>query len=232
MIGSRRAASRWARASSGVTRPGIGASLSRPGASSSPARSIVSACRYAPVARPVSAAQELAMPRAARPSRRDPTDLAGLRVALYCRVSQDRYRTEKSVDDQEAEGRRWVSEHGAVLAGLSPTTTGRPPGMPAAPGALRPAGRGHQGREAGRDLGLGAVPAPAGPERLRPPAGPLPDPPGAVDQPGPGPGPGRLPGHDHDRHPGCDRGAGKRGDLRAGPAGPVLLGRPGAGPTA
>jgi hypothetical protein len=58
------------------------------------------------------------MPRAARPSRRDPTDLAGLRVALYCRVSQDRYRTEKSVDDQEAEGRRWVSEHGAVLAGL------------------------------------------------------------------------------------------------------------------
>jgi len=51
-----------------------------------------------------------------RAAKRDPNDVRDLRVALYCRVSQDRDGTEKSVNEQEQEGRRWVTEHLALLA--------------------------------------------------------------------------------------------------------------------
>jgi site-specific DNA recombinase len=59
------------------------------------------------------------MPAPKRP-KRDLSDLTGLRVALYCRVSQekdsgDRATREKSVDEQEAEGLQWVARHGAKL---------------------------------------------------------------------------------------------------------------------
>ena len=51
-----------------------------------------------------------------RPSpKRDPNNLADLRVALYCRVSLDKGGDEKSVDDQEAEGLRWIDQHQATL---------------------------------------------------------------------------------------------------------------------
>jgi site-specific DNA recombinase len=50
--------------------------------------------------------------------KRDITNLTGLRVGLYCRVSQDRDGTEKSVDDQEAVGRGWVEAAGAVVADI------------------------------------------------------------------------------------------------------------------
>jgi site-specific DNA recombinase len=60
------------------------------------------------------------MPPQKRRPKRDLSDLTGLRVALYCRVSQekdsdDRATREKSVDDQEAEGLQWVARHGAIL---------------------------------------------------------------------------------------------------------------------
>jgi site-specific DNA recombinase len=54
-----------------------------------------------------------------RPPKRDLSDLTGRRVGLYCRVSvADRNNPdprEKSTTDQEAVGRRWVTEHGAQL---------------------------------------------------------------------------------------------------------------------
>lgn len=49
------------------------------------------------------------------PPKRDLNDLRDLRVALYCRVSLDKAGDEKSVDDQEAEGLRWIDRHQAVL---------------------------------------------------------------------------------------------------------------------
>jgi DNA invertase Pin-like site-specific DNA recombinase len=55
-------------------------------------------------------------PKRRRAANRDITQLAGLRVGLYCRVSVDTEGTEKSVNDQEAEGRGWVKKQGAVLA--------------------------------------------------------------------------------------------------------------------
>jgi DNA invertase Pin-like site-specific DNA recombinase len=48
----------------------------------------------------------------------DPNHLTGLRVALYCRVSSDRFGTEKSVNDQETTGHDWIDTQGAVLAGV------------------------------------------------------------------------------------------------------------------
>jgi len=35
---------------------------------------------------------------------------------MYCRVSQDRDGTEKSTEDQEAEGRRWAERQHVLLA--------------------------------------------------------------------------------------------------------------------
>jgi site-specific DNA recombinase len=69
----------------------------------------------------MTATMEAALPR--RPSfekRDDPSDLRDLRVALYCRVSkeredEDRAVREKSVDDQEREGRRFIERHQARL---------------------------------------------------------------------------------------------------------------------
>ncbi len=58
------------------------------------------------------------MPRRPPAKRRDHNDLRDLRTALYCRVSLDAGDTEKSVNDQEAEGRRWVEQRSAVLAGV------------------------------------------------------------------------------------------------------------------
>jgi DNA invertase Pin-like site-specific DNA recombinase len=57
------------------------------------------------------------MGSARRPAakRRNPADLTGARVGLYCRVSLDDRSTEKSVGDQEAEGRAWVARVGARL---------------------------------------------------------------------------------------------------------------------
>lgn len=47
---------------------------------------------------------------------RDPSDLAGLRAGLYCRVSLDDDGTERSVSDQEAGGRRWAEAAGVTVA--------------------------------------------------------------------------------------------------------------------
>lgn len=47
--------------------------------------------------------------------RRDLSNLAGLRVALYCRASDDDSGTEKSVDDQEGVGRGWADRNGCVV---------------------------------------------------------------------------------------------------------------------
>jgi len=53
---------------------------------------------------------------------RDLNNLTGLRIGLYCRVSQDRDserdENSKSVDDQEQVGRDWVTGHGAVVADI------------------------------------------------------------------------------------------------------------------
>jgi DNA invertase Pin-like site-specific DNA recombinase len=51
-----------------------------------------------------------------RPARRDISDLTDLRAGMYCRVSQDRDGTEKSTEDQEAEGRRWAERQHVLLA--------------------------------------------------------------------------------------------------------------------
>ncbi len=48
--------------------------------------------------------------------RRDPFDLRGARVGLYCRVSFDPNGNEKSVGDQEVDGRVWARKVGAQLA--------------------------------------------------------------------------------------------------------------------
>jgi site-specific DNA recombinase len=54
-----------------------------------------------------------------RPAKRENiNDLRDLRVGLYCRVSLDKDEREKSVDDQEAIGREWVRQQGAILAGI------------------------------------------------------------------------------------------------------------------
>jgi DNA invertase Pin-like site-specific DNA recombinase len=63
----------------------------------------------------MTATMERALKRRRPPTKRDLNNLAGLRVALYCRVSLDKVGDEKSVDDQEAEGLRWVDRHQAVL---------------------------------------------------------------------------------------------------------------------
>lgn len=52
-------------------------------------------------------------------------DLAGLRLALYCRASKDTKDadydfTEKSVSDQEAKGREWAAAHECVIVDLYP----------------------------------------------------------------------------------------------------------------
>jgi DNA invertase Pin-like site-specific DNA recombinase len=57
------------------------------------------------------------MPRTSR-AKRDPTNLTGARIGLYCRVSIVRHGVEKSVDDQETLGREWISQQGATLAGV------------------------------------------------------------------------------------------------------------------
>ena len=49
-------------------------------------------------------------------ARRDVNDLTDLRGGIYCRVSQDRDGTEKSTEDQEAEGRRWSGRQHVLLA--------------------------------------------------------------------------------------------------------------------
>lgn len=49
--------------------------------------------------------------------KRDLSDLSGLRVGLYCRVSLDKDQDAKSTTDQADEGRRWIASVGAVIAG-------------------------------------------------------------------------------------------------------------------
>jgi site-specific DNA recombinase len=50
------------------------------------------------------------------PPKRDINDLADLRLALYCRASEDSTGKEKSVTDQEAEGHRWASTRGCRVS--------------------------------------------------------------------------------------------------------------------
>mgnify|MGYP000005008269 CR=1 FL=1 len=49
------------------------------------------------------------------PPKRDLNDLSGLRLALYCRVSDDAKETGKSVTDQETAGRRWSDAQGCRI---------------------------------------------------------------------------------------------------------------------
>jgi DNA invertase Pin-like site-specific DNA recombinase len=75
--------------------------------------------------------------RPAAKKRHTEEDLRDLRVGLYCRVSKendgnDKSIREKSVDDQEREGRRWVDQHHCTL-----TRVYRDPGRSASRFATR-----------------------------------------------------------------------------------------------
>src|SRR5215207_5125979 len=52
-----------------------------------------------------------------RRPRTNNTDMADLRVGLYCRVSLDKDDSGKSTTDQAAIGREWAEKVGAVVAG-------------------------------------------------------------------------------------------------------------------